>query len=433
MLRDCACIWVSSAVGGPSAAAAGVDYERSIRPLFAERCGRCHSDEERSSGFSVADLSAVFAGGEKFGAAVIPGKPDESPLVQVLRGTKKPRMPLRGRLTEEEIGRVEAWVRDLPAGGPMATAPTVKKSWAFKKPAKRVPPRSRKPTGSAIPSMRSSSSGLKTPGLRRAPPAEDRVLARRVYLDLLGIVPSPEEMNAFLDDRSPGAYEALVDRLLDDPRYGERWGRHWLDLVRYGETSGLEGDGTIGNAWRYRDWVIDAFNQDMPYNEFVIQQIAGGDEHSKTRLNYEPDVQGHIPAGFLRLAPWDRSNLVAGLVRQNYLNEVTATTGSVFLGLTVGCAQCHDHKYDPIPTRDFYRLQAFFSAIQVTKDVEVPYKDKAVASKAREKVAEYEKLLKDGPDKRALDALLARLREKLVASRKSGAQGRSFDDGRSPP
>ena len=158
-------------------------------------------------------------------------------------------------------------------------------------------------------------------------------------------------MKQFLSDQSPQAYETLINRLLDDRRYGERWGRHWLDLARYGETSGLEGDGAIGNAWRYRDWVIEAFNANMPYDRFVILQLAGGDEHSQTKNNYAPDVQGLIPTGFLRVAPWDRSNLVAAEVRQNYLSEVTSTTGSVFLGLTVGCARCHDHKYDPIPTR----------------------------------------------------------------------------------
>ncbi len=164
-------------------------------------------------------------------------------------------------------------------------------------------------------------------------------------------------------------------------RYGERWGRHWLDLARYGETSGLEGDGAIGNAWRYRDWVIEAFNANMPYDRFVILQLAGGDEHSQTKNNYAPDVQGLIPTGFLRVAPWDRSNLVAAEVRQNYLSEVTSTTGSVFLGLTVGCARCHDHKYDPIPTRDFYRFQAFFNAVQAGAPIDVPFSDKALAAR----------------------------------------------------
>ena len=126
-------------------------------------------------------------------------------------------------------------------------------------------------------------------------------------MDLVGMPPSLEEMEAFLQDESPAAYEKLIDKLLADPRYGERWGRHWLDLARYGETSGLEGDGALGNAWRYRDWVINAFNSNMPYDRFVLLQIAGGDEHSKTRNNYRPDEQGIIPTGFLRVAPWDRA------------------------------------------------------------------------------------------------------------------------------
>jgi len=241
--------------------------------------------------------------------------------------------------------------------------------------------------------------------------------------------PTPEDLKTFLEERSPVAYETLVNRLLDDPRYGERWGRHWLDVVRYGETSGLEGDGPIGNAWRYRDWVIQAFNDDMPYDRFVILQLAGGDEHSQTRNNYVPDPQGYIPTGFLRLAPWDRSNLVADDVRQNYLAEVTSATGSIFLGLTTGCARCHDHKYDPIPQKDFYRLQAFFNAIQVEhrhggiRRPSVPYKDKVFAAKAEQKVKEYEERLKDGLEKRELDELeeeLLQTMKTLMAERAKG-------------
>src|SRR5439155_7338035 len=156
-------------------------------------------------------------------------------------------------------------------------------------------------------------------------------LARRVYFDLIGLPPSPEEMKAFLEDSSPDAYERLVNKLLDDARYGERWARHWLDLVRYGESDGLEVDILLGNAWRYRDWVIDALNSDLPYNRFVTLQLAGGDEHG-TKAWYKPDMQGHIPTGFLRLAPWDLGNLAANELRQCYLEEVTTATSSIFLG-----------------------------------------------------------------------------------------------------
>ncbi|MBK5293928.1 MAG: DUF1553 domain-containing protein, partial [Acidobacteriia bacterium] len=230
----------------------------------------------------------------------------------------------------------------------------------------------------------------------------------------------------FLKDESPDAYEKLVDTLLADARYGERWGRHWLDLARYGETSGLEGDGAIGNAWRYRDWVIEAFNQNMPYDRFVTLQLAGGDEHSKTRNNYQPDVQGYVPTGFLRVAPWDRSNLVAAEVRANYLAEVTATTGSVFLGLSVGCARCHDHKYDPIPQKDYYRFQSFFQTTQAAGNLQAPFQDKRFAEKAAAKVKEYDGKSKSGPEKQALDEFEKELLVKLVAARKERAASKEL-------
>ncbi len=409
--------------GPPIVAAPDAEYERVVQPIFANRCAKCHSEEERSSGFSVASRAAVLAGGEKFGRAVVAGNPARSPLVQVLRGIREPRMPFRGKLNDEDIARVESWIKHLPPEAAEAAEPTAWR-WPFERPRKPQPPAVRNAGWVLTPVDTFILQKLEEAGLAPAPPASKRDLVRRVYFDLIGIPPSPEELNAFLADRSPGAYEALIERLLADPRYGERWGRHWLDLVRYGETSGLEGDGAIGNAWRYRDWVIEAFNHDLPYDRFVIQQLAGADEHSKTRLNYQPDPQGHIPTGFLRLAPWDRSNLVADEVRQNYLNEVTDSTGSIFLGLTIGCAQCHDHKYDPIPTRDFYRFQAFFSAIQVERNVEVPYRNASFAAKARRKIEQNQGKLRDGPEKRELDQLLKVLRQRLIASRRAWANGR---------
>ena len=200
-------------------------------------------------------------------------------------------------------------------------------------------------------------------------------------------------------------------------------GSIWLATAR---RAVLEGDGAIGNVWRYRDWVIEAFNSNMPYDRFVIQQLAGGDEHSKTRNNYQPNVQGYIPTAFLRVAPWDRSNLVAAEVRQNYLSEVTTATSSVFLGLTVGCARCHDHKYDPIPQKDFYRLQAFFNAVQAGPAVEVPYKDKALKARAEAEIAKLEKELKNGPEKKELDEFEKQLLTKLIEGKARQAQGKPY-------
>ena len=417
---------MAAAIPVSAAPASGGDYEKVIRPLFSERCAECHSEEERSSGFSVATPASIFAGGDKYGQAVVAGSPETSPLLQVLRGHKKPRMPMGESLSDEEIGRVESWIRGLKPEETLA-AEAEEWRWPFEKPTKQEPPTVARRDWVRNPVDAFILKKLEEAELEPAPEAPKRTLARRVYLDLVGVPPTPDELDAFLDDESPEAYETLIDKLLADPRYGERWGRHWLDLVRYGETSGLEGDGAIGNAWRYRDWVIDAFNGDMPYDRFVTLQLAGADEHSKTRLNYPPDVQGHVPIGFLRVAPWDRSNLVADEVRQNYLNEVTAATGSIFLGLTIGCAQCHDHKYDPIPQRDFYRFQAFFSTVQVASDVEVPYADKALAGQGAEEDQEYQERLRDGPEKQAFDELLGDVAPEAGRGQEGRGEGRPAD------
>ncbi len=341
-------------------------------------------------------------------------------------------MPLGGELPAADVELLSSWIETLDPAVIKLTRQD--KGWPFTPPVRPDLPEVNGGGWALNPIDAFVLAKIEQAGLQPAPPASRRTLARRVYFDLIGLPPSPEELERFLSDDAPDAYERLVDRLLDDKRYGERWGRHWLDLVRYGETSGLEGDGAIGNAWRYRDWVIQALNDDMPYDQFVVQQIAGADEHSKTRNNYIPDPQGYIPTGFLRLAPWDRSNLVAAEVRQNLLNEVTTATSSIFLGLTMGCARCHDHKYDPIPSKDYYRLQAFFRAVQAEDRQggvalpEVPYADPEFAKKANEEIEYYEQRLKDGPEKRELDELEAHLRQKLIDVRRQAAQGEELTE-----
>lgn len=384
----------------------------------------------------MATLDSVLGGGSRHGKAVLPGHPEQSVLVQILQGRLSPRMPLGKVLAESEIARIEEWVRNLP---PEATAKVNEQAWPY-----------HKPTDPKIPTVKNSAwvrnpidafalEKLEAKSLDPAPPASKRTLARRLYFDLVGMPPSPEEINAYLNDSSPDAYEKLVDQLLADPRYGERWGRHWLDLVRYSETEGLEGDVQLGrsrvilslsknggNPWRYRDWVIDAFNSDMPYDRFALLQIGGGDEQSKTRSSYEPDVRNYVPLGFLRMAPWDVEDFVSEQQRQAYLNEVTATTSSVFLGMSLGCAQCHDHKYDPIPSKDFYRFQAFFNAIYVS-DVDAPYQDKRFREKAEVKIRYYTDRLKDGPERKALDDYEKALLDKFISLRIKEADGRSLD------
>ncbi len=208
---------------------------------------------------------------------------------------------------------------------------------------------------------------LEEKGLTLAPAASAHTLVRRLYFDLIGLPPSPAEVDAFVNDSDPKAYEKLVDKLLADLRYGERWARFWLDLARYADTAGYEGDPDLPNAWRYRDYVIDAFNQDKPYDKFVIEQIAGDETEELMGAGDlpEPKPEPTVALTFLRLAPFTEPRGDAS--RHEMLSEMTATVSSVFLGLTVGCAQCHNHKYDRIPTKDFYRMKAFFATVQLQR------------------------------------------------------------------
>ncbi len=203
--------------------------------------------------------------------------------------------------------------------------------------------------------------------LTLSPEALPMTLIRRLYLDLIGLPPTPQEVAAFASDKDPLAWEKLVNRLLDDSRYGERWARFWLDLARYADTAGYEGDPDLPHAWRYRDYVIDAFNQDKPYDQFIIEQIAGDEMQAIMGAGElpEPKPEQTVAVTFLRLAPFTEPRGDAS--RHELLSEMTASVSSIFLGLTVGCAQCHDHKYDGIPTEDFYRMQAFFSTVQIPR------------------------------------------------------------------
>ena len=338
-------------------------FEEKVQPILQANCLPCHDESTKTSGFSVLSGSSLMAGGARHGAAVRAGKPGESPLIQMLRGDMKPQMPLGRKLSDQDIAAIEGWIRDLKPAE--AAAAPKQRYWAFVKPVKPpVPQAGGEQARNEIDLFIADK--LKAKGLAMAPEADRRTLIRRLYFDLLGVPPRPEEVKAFVESRSPAAYEDLVDCLLSDSRYGERWGRHWLDLARYADTNGYEGDPEWPHAWRYRNYVIDAFNQDKPYDLFIREQLAGDEIYP---------VPGAVPApppspeqvvalSFLRLAPFNRTP-VSDENRDSFLSEMTSTTGSVFLGLTVGCAKCHDHKYDSVPTRDFYRMKAFFATVQV--------------------------------------------------------------------
>ena len=251
--------------------------------------------------------------------------------------------------------------------------------------------------------------GLEEMGFVPAAEADSTALIRRVTFDLTGLPPTPEEVEAFTSDDRPGAFERLVDRLLASPKYGERWAQHWLDLAHYADSNGFELDAERPDAWRYRDWVVAALNEDMPYDRFVELQLAG-DEIAPG------DPTALIATGFGRCGPREvvSGNLDPAVVRQSELTEITATVGSVFLGLTIGCARCHDHKFDALPTTDYYRLQSFFAAAKL---VDVPTASKAETEAfeaAKKAVAEQ-----TAPLRKEMAELEAPYRKALEAKKKA--------------
>jgi len=343
---------------------AEVSFSKDVRPLLESRCGSCHGAKQQMSGFNLQSREAALRGGVN-GAAIVPGKPEQSNLVRRLRGSIQPSMPLGGRLTDAEIATLESWIREgahweqtaapgqTEAAAPMRISDADRNWWAFRKPVRVTLPalearRSRNPIDAFIFAKLSENK------LAPAPRAAKAVLVRRAFLDMTGLPPSAAELNAFLRDDAEDAYERLVEQLLASPRYGERWGRHWLDVARYADSGGYEQDFSYPNAWRYRDYVIRAFNQDMPYDRFIREQVAGDEME-------DPGQDALIATGFHRVGATvgfrEKDNPQYRFI---YLDDLIGTTTRAFLGLTVACARCHDHKFDPIPQKDYYKLMATF-------------------------------------------------------------------------
>jgi hypothetical protein len=281
-------------------------------------------------------------------------------------------------------------------------SPLQKEHWAWKKPVRHAPPAIKAAGRAANPIDRFLLARLEAQGLSFAPPAEPATLLRRLHLDLVGLPPTPEERAAFLADPSPDAYERVVDRLLASPAHGERWARHWLDVARFAESNGYEHDEVRPDAWRYRDYVVRAFNEDKPYDRFVAEQLAGDEL-------FPGDRDALIATGFNLLGPDMTDSSDQKQRRQNTLNDMTATTSLAFLGLTMGCARCHDHKFEPIPQKDFYRLQAFFTPAEFRSDLPLASaKERAAHARAQARFDQKAKPLRD-----RLAVLLAPYRRKL--------------------
>ncbi len=348
-------------------------FETNVRPVLVEQCFKCHGDKKQWGGLRLDSREALMRGGDT-GATIVPGKPKESLLIRAVRHEDEDlKMPKEGKLTERQIADLVRWV-EMGAPFPEA-APATKRTrdpnhWAFQ-------PLSDPP----LPEIKNQKSKIENPldrfilakieaaGLSPAPQADKRTLIRRVTFDLTGLPPTPEEIDKFLADDSPEAFARVVDRLLESPRYGERWGRHWLDVARYADSNGLDENICHGNAWRYRDYVVASFNADKPFDRFVTEQLAGD------LLPFASEAQQHeqlIATGFLSIGPKVLAETDEAKMRMDMLDEQLDTTGRAFLGLTLGCARCHDHKFDPIDAADYYGLAGIFKSTRtMTKYIKI--------------------------------------------------------------
>jgi hypothetical protein len=348
------------------AGTAGLEfYERRVRPLLSERCYDCHSAKAGKSkgGLRLDSRAALLKGGES-GPALLPGDPEGSRLIAAVRYSESGlQMPPKQKLPATGIDDLVAWIKagaPMPEGtaaGPSPLPASTPAPWAFRPIVRRVPPTVRRPAWVRTPIDCFILARLEEKGLTPAPDADRRTLIRRVSVDLTGLPPSSAEVDAFLADESPDAFAALVERLLASPHYGERWGRHWLDVVRYADTSGNSSDFPVPQAWRYRNYVIDSFNRDKPFARFVREQIAG----DLLSHESEDERREHLVAtGFLALAR--RFGGRRAEADHLTLEDVIDTMGRSLLGLSLSCARCHDHKFDPIPSEDYYALYGIFES-----------------------------------------------------------------------
>ena len=382
-LVGAACLWLgaftfvqarpaAAPLGEPQAAAPTKDqldfFESKIRPIFAANCYQCHSGAANppKAGLELDWKGGWEKGGES-GPAIVPGDPEKSLLIHAVRYTDLGlQMPPKGKLSDAEIDELVSWIRmgapDPRAARPAPAAPSGtpayggqgKNHWAFKPVTKPSPPQVKNTAWVKNDIDRFTLAKLEAAGMTGNEMADKRTLIRRAYFDLIGLPPTPEQVQAFLADTSANAFERVVDGLLASPRYGERWGRHWLDVARYSDTKGQNDrrrESTLyPYAWTYRDWVINAFNDDMPYDEFIRQQLAAD------RMTGSKSSPTLAALGFLTLGDHFTGN------QADIINDRIDVTSKAFLGLTVSCARCHDHKFDPIPQADYYSLYGIFAS-----------------------------------------------------------------------
>ncbi|MCO6457228.1 MAG: PSD1 domain-containing protein [Pirellulaceae bacterium] len=426
---------------GQTLSAEDDSFEKQVRPLLIKRCYACHGGTKSGGGLSLETAEGWRRGGES-GPAIVPGKPAESLLVEAIsyRNLEMPPRDAGGKLPDEEIAILTRWIA---RGAPDPRGPSqrlggmsleqAKSWWAFQP----LPSVTSPATAERIDQF--VQAALDERGLPAARPADKRTLIRRATYDLTGLPPTAEEVDAFLADDAPDAFERLIDRLLDSPQYGVHWGRHWLDVVRYADTAGENTDRPLPHAWRYRNWVFEAFNRDLPYDEFVRRQISGdilaAAEPARQR------VEGIVATGYLAVARRFGHDIDKDL-HLTY-EDVIDNLGKNFLGLSLGCARCHDHKYDPVTAADYYALYGIFSSTRFAfpgceakgqpRDL-VPLLDQAEAdvllADYQRRLADYERRMEVYPrEAQRLKRLAADARRVLVESAVGEGQSVSLHEG----
>ncbi len=389
-------IWHGEAVLPPPDAAG--HFDRAVAPLLAARCLGCHNPGDRKGGLDLTSRAAALLGGDS-GAVISPGAPEESLLVHRLRAGE---MPPGGALAAEEIETLANWVARGAVWGTDPIDPFLRTTegragydwWAFQPLGHVEPPEVANAAWCRNPIDAFVLAELERAGIQPAPEADRRTLIRRLSFDLVGLPPEVEEVEAFVADGASDAYERLVDRLLDSPHFGERWARRWLDIVRFGESQGFERNKLRPNAWRYRDWVVEAFNSDLPYDEFVRWQIAGD-------VLRPDDPLAVLASGYLVVGPYDLTAYTDGTpnmrraAREEEIEGLVGNVSQTFLGLTVNCARCHDHKFDPVSQQDYYSFAACLAGTYHGDEREYVTEQarQAMAAKRTELASERDRLL----------------------------------------
>jgi mono/diheme cytochrome c family protein len=370
---------VASAPAGAAPPDGSTLFEKSVRPVLVGQCVNCHGPEKKKGGLRLDTRAGLLEGGDR-GPAIDPAKPGDSLLLRVLYHDGDVKMPPKNKLRAAEIAAVREW---LTLGAPWPDSADVRPApkpaaeraitaadrdyWAFRPVRRPDVPRN----GPTHPIDAFLSAPLTAAGLAFAVPADRRTLIRRVTFDLTGLPPSPGEVEAFVADADPQSYDRLVDRLLASPAYGEKWGRRWLDVVRYADSNGMDENLAYVNAWRYRDWVIKSLNADVPYDRFVREQIAGDLIPGGPG---EPDAERHdriVATGIHVFGPKMIAEDDPVKMRMDIVDEQLDTVGQAFLGLTFGCARCHDHKFDPISAADYYGLAGMFASTKTMQNFKV--------------------------------------------------------------